>query len=170
MKQRYLALAVTLLILSGCAMTYPQTAQEFRKASENSTFVVIEKYQVNRPFQKIAGILKKKSYKCLRAKTRTTASGYMYHDSYTTYYIPTVKISRARAELHLQVTQKGGNNIKVYKEPPAGYFMLVTDITPVGKRKSKVVLYRSRWGHKPLIRAIKGWIDGTISGCPDLTK
>ena len=77
-------------------------------------------------------------------------------------------VTKKRAELHLQEKMEG--SIKVHKEPKGGYYSLVVDATPLGKKKTRLDIYGPSIGKKTMIKAIKGWASGTVKGCPDLTK
>lgn len=166
----YLLVFASMLIMSGCAVTNALTASDFRNASVNSSLVVIERYQVKRSFRTVAHKVRSKANKCLRVRIKSRTRGHMQASSREVAYIPTFKMTRAHAELHVQMSFISGNVIVPGKVAPKGSFLLVADIAPKGKRYSSVVLYRPKLGHKHMTRAVKGWIDGTISGCPDLTR
>ena len=159
----------SVILLSGCAISHPQTADEFRKAAPGATFGKTESFVVNRQFKSVANSFKKMAPKCLNKRIKTTSSGYMHYQVIVTRYRPTVRISRSRAELHLQQEHEQGV-MNVSKMPQGGYFLLVADATQIGKKKTQIDMYYPSVGHDLLVNAIKGWAKGNKSGCPDLAK
>lgn len=162
----------TVVLLSGCAGTMPQTAEEFRKAVPDALTAEVETFDVNRPFRVVAKAFKNNGPRCLdKAIEITTRNQTKYGVTYSTYtvtYKPTVMVNGDKAELHVQ--QHMDNTLKIYKEPEGGYYLLVADAYPVSKNKTRVDLYRPAIGSKVLIKAVKGWATGNNNGCPDLTK
>lgn len=169
-----LTLILIAMFISGCAGSMPQTADEFRKAIPQSSFGKVETFEVKRPLQDVARTFQKKADECLSKSIRTTSrtsTGYgVSSTTYTTTYKPTVLTRKEKVELNLQEHMEGGNIIKVYKEPEGGYYSLVLDATPVNKNTTRIDMYHGTIGNKLLIKAIKGWATGEITGCPDLTK
>ena len=168
-KTRISILLFTAMVLSGCATSHPQSAEEFRKAVPGATFAKIDSFVVNRRFRDVAKSFKKMAPKCLNKRIKTTSSGYMHHQVIVTRYRPTVSVSKNRAELHLQQQHEQGV-INVTKMPKGGYFLLVADATQVGKKKTKIDMYYPSMGHDLMVNAIKGWALGKKVGCPDFTK
>ena len=107
--------------------------------------------------------------KCLDVRIKSTSQTSTSYQVIVTKWNPTVKITKQKAELHIQQLHEQGV-MNVYKVPPNGYYMMVVDATPIGKKKSQVTMYRSSVGNETLIKAIKGWAAGKNMGCPDLTK
>jgi hypothetical protein len=93
----------------------------------------------------------------------------MSYQVIVTDYKPTVHVSAARAELHLQQHHKQGV-LNVTEEPDGGYFLLVADAYPIADGQTQVDLYRPSMGYKVLLQAIRNWSTGDNIGCPDLTK
>ncbi len=159
-------------LLAACAM--PQNAKEFRidMKKSKSRFVKVDSYEVKRPFAEVAKTFQQNGERCLKKTIKTTSStpsryGPMVHTSIT-HYTPTVIVTDKRAELHFQVRHEGVVN--VVKIPEDGLYILVADAFPAGKKKTRVDMYYGTIGDKTLVKAIKGWADGTNKGCPDLTK
>ncbi len=174
MKKSYTLLALItglVAVLTGCG-TMPQTADEFRKAVPGAVTGKVETFDVNRPFGAVAKTFEKKGPECLNktvSVTSTTPGKYgPVVSTYTVTYKPTVRVTKKKAELHVQ--QHTDNTLKVHKEPEGGYYLLVADAYPVSKNKTRVDLYCPAIGHKVLIKAVKGWGTGENVGCPDLTQ
>ena len=168
-KITLLAGLLATLFSAGCAIHHPQTAEEFRKALPGATFGKKETLTVNRDFRSVGKTFQKMAPKCLHKRVTSTSSGYMHYQVVTTDYNPTVKISKDRAELHLQQDHVQGV-MNVSKKPSGGYFLMVVDAIPVGKKETRIDIYAPSVGHNHVITAIKGWATGKNVGCPDLTK
>lgn len=158
-------------LLTGCG-TMPLTADEFRKAVPGAYSAKVETFDVNRSFRAVAKTFEKMAPKCLNKTVTTTSSTPGTYgpvaSTFTVTYKPTVVVTKEKVELHVQ--HHTDNAMKVYEEPDGGYFLLVADAYPIGKKKTKVDLYRPSIGHKVLVKAIKGWSTGKNVGCPDLTQ
>lgn len=158
-----------LLLLSGCVTHHPQTAEEFRKAVPGAFLAEVQSYEVDRPFRKVAASFKARAPKCLDVRIKTVSQSTTSYQVIVTKYNPTVVVTDQRAELHLQQHHEQGV-MNVTEEPEGGYYLLVVDAIPVSKNKTHIDIYGPSVGHDTLIKAIKGWADGTTRGCPDLTK
>lgn len=168
-----LSLFATLLITTGCG-AMPQTPDEFRKAVPGSFSGMSESYEVNKSIGFVKGKFKKYANKCLDKRvtiTSTSNTGYnnMPMTSRTVIdYKPTLKLKKNSAELHIQQTNQSA--ISPRKMPEGGFYIGVVDATKLKKKKTKIDIYKGKWGNKTMWKAIKGWADGTVKGCPDLTK
>ena len=163
----FLVICAATPVLLGC-VSHPLTAQEFREAVPGSFSGAVEEFEVNRSVAAIGRTFKKKGPDCLDVTVETTSQTNMSYQHYKTTYKPSVAVSAQRAELHLQ--QKHSNTVNVSKQPEGGYFLLVADAEPLGAKRSRVTLYKPKFGYKTLIRAVKGWASGENTGCPDMTK
>jgi len=168
MRLRLLPVLVVLLALVGCAGKKPMTAAEFREAVPGSFSARHETYQVDRPLSKVADTFRKNGSKCLDKTIETVSSGYMNYQRIVTDYNPTVVIRKDRAELHLQQFHETGV-MYIGDVPEGGYFMLVVDATPIDKNTTQIDIYRPAWGFGNLLAAVRGWTDGSNTGCPDMT-
>jgi hypothetical protein len=157
------------LILSGCSLSHPQTAEEFRLAVPGARMAKVDTFEVDRSFKKVAETFKKRAPKCLNKRITTTSRTNTSYQVITTKYNPTVVMSKDRVELHLQQFHEQGV-MYITEVPEGGYFLLVADAYPIGKNKTRVDIYRPSFGYKNIITAIKGWASGKTKGCPDLTK
>jgi hypothetical protein len=168
---RFILLTVALcyiLGLSAC-VSHPQNAQAFRKAiSEGAFLTEVDTFEVNRPFRKVAKTFQKMATGCLNKTIKTTSRTNRSYQVIVTTYKATVVVNPNKAELHVQQLHEQGV-MNVSKVPPGGYYLVVTDIEPVGRDKTKIVMYRPSAGSGPMIKAIKGWATGENVGCPDFT-
>lgn len=166
---RYLTAVLAIALLSGCGIKHPQTAEEFRKAVPGAFMGEVESFEVNRSFRAVAKSFKKRAPKCLNVRIKTVSQTHMSYQVIVTKYTPTVIVTKDRAELHVQEHHEQGV-MKVSEMPKNGYYLVVADATPVGKKKTRIDLYRPSMGHDVMIKAIKGWATGKSKGCPDLAK
>ncbi len=173
MKPTRFALLVLLpaaLLAGGCVGKMPQNPDEFRQALTEGAFLTkIDTYEVDRSTAEIGKTFKKYAPKCLDKRIETISQTRTSYQHIITKYTPTVVAGRDRVELHLQEKHEQGV-LAVYEEPEAGHYMLVVDVTPVGKNRSKVEFYRPSMGFKNMMTAIENWTRGENLGCPDLTK
>jgi hypothetical protein len=84
-------------------------------------------------------------------------------------YKPTVRVTREKAELHVQHHFESGVQT-VHQEPPGGYYLMVADAVPLDKNRTRITIYRPSMGYDTMAAAITGWATGKNVGCPDLTK
>ncbi|HEY9531833.1 MAG TPA: hypothetical protein VIQ55_10595 [Burkholderiales bacterium] len=162
--------ALTLSIaLAGCAINFPQTAEEFRKAAPEATFGKTETIEVNRPFRQVASTFQRKAPECLNIAVRMTERSTTSYHVVESVYKPTVLVGKERAELHVQLDYKKGV-IVPGKVPEGGTYLLVADAYPLSGNRTKLQWFGPSRGHDTLIRAVKGWATGENLGCPDLTK
>jgi hypothetical protein len=157
------------MLISGCAIHHPQTAEEFRKAVPGAFTGKVETFEVNRPFSDVAKTFQTKAPECLNVTIKTTSQTRMSYQVIVTTYKPTVLVTPEKAELHVQFHHEAGV-LNVSKEPEGGYYLLVADAYPINKNTTRVDLYRPSMGYDVLIKAVKGWATGQNVGCPDLTK
>lgn len=162
-------LALSTVLLSGCATHHPQSAEEFRQAVPRAYLAKTETFEVNRPLRDVAQTFQEKALECLNVTTKTTSQTNTSYQVIVTAYKPTVVVTEERAELHVQQHHKAGV-LKVTEEPEGGYYLLVTDAYPVDKNRTRVQLFGPSLGYDVLIRAVKGWASGENLGCPDMTK
>jgi hypothetical protein len=156
-------------LFAGCAITHPQTAQEFREAVPGATFAKTESFVVDRSVGDVTRTFQEMAPKCLNKRIKSTSSGYMHHQVIVTDYNPTVRVTQTRTELHLQQDHVQGV-MNVSNKPQRGYYLLVADATPVNKSKTRIDMYAPSVGYGNVNKAIKGWAAGKNVGCPDLTK
>ena len=129
----------------------------------------VEKYEVSQPYDEIAARIKKMAPKCLDVTVETVSQSSQSFQHIVTHYKPTVIVGKKHTELHVQQHHSQGV-LKVSKEPEGGYYMMVFDVTKLGKNKNRVEYYGPSSGFDTMVTAIKGWIDGKNVGCPDLTQ
>ena len=169
MKNRALAALMAAAAVAGCAGKMPMNAEEFRKVAPGAFLMKSESYEVNRPLRQVAATFQKRAPDCLSVTVETSSQTRTSSQFIVTTYKPTVVVSSARVELHLQRRHDRGV-VKVYDEPADGHYMLVVDAYPVGNNRTRIELIGVSKGHDVIYRAINGWATGENLGCPDLTK
>jgi hypothetical protein len=164
-----LLVVLGMLWLSGCGISHPQTATEFRVAVADTQFATKETFEVSRPLAQVAASLQRLAADCLARTIRTTD-----HQPMVSYQVivstfkPTVRVTATGAELHVQLSHRG--NVINIKEPDGGYFVLVADARPVSATKTRIDLYRPTLGHGELTQAVRSWAGGSSVACPTLIK
>lgn len=171
MIYRLLPAIILAAAISGCG-TMPKNADEFRRMAPRSSMIKLEQFEVNRPFRQVARTFRQRADTCLRIRVTTnTSGGYRSHAmTFKEEYLPTTRVTKRRAELHIQNHIEGTNLVKVHKEPEGGYYLLVADAFPIGRNRTRIDLYRPTIGHKVLTQSVRNWATGENFGCPDLTK
>lgn len=175
MKPQSLLLIIGLSIFINACGNLPLKPDELRQlAKNNKSFTSTEKFTVSRPYTSVIKTLKNRSNACLRKSVRTTVTqGGTQTNQYATPFKPTFINRRNMSELHLQM--KRGNTIVVAgnknKVGDDGWYIIVTDIRPVGKNKTQLDIHRvPGMGMSDLVNAIHNWAKGSNLTCPDLTK
>jgi hypothetical protein len=162
--------AAALAMLAGCAVSFPQTAQEFREQVPGATFGQKQTFEAKRPFRDVAKTFQAKAPECLNVSVRTVSQSATSYQNILTTYKPTVLVSMQKAELHVQRHYQGGGVIIPGKEPQGGLYMLVADATPIDRSRTRIDIYAPTHGANAVIKAITGWATGENVGCPDMTK
>ena len=170
MKNPYIfCAAIAGILLSGCVGHMPQTADEFRTELPGAFLGEVEKFDVSRSYTDIGKSFQKMAPKCLDVRIKTTSQTNTSYQVIVTKWNPTVKITDQKAELHIQQLHEQGV-LNVYEAPEKGYYTMVVDAIPTGKKTSQVVMYRASVGNKTLNKAIRGWARGENVGCPNLAS
>ncbi len=165
------ASAFAILVLAGgCAVNFPQTAQEFREQVPGATFGQKQTFEAKRSFRDVARTFQTKAPECLSVSVRTVSRTSTSYQNILATYKPTVRVSGEKAEIHVQRHYQGGGVIIPGKEPEGGLYVLVADATPVDRGRTRVDIYAPTHGADMIIRAITGWATGENVGCPDMTK
>lgn len=162
-----LLMVVVASLLAGCG-TWPMNAQEFReRASQNPIHSVVDTFEVARPLQDVASVMRKKSAECLDVAIKLKRG---FADAGTITYKPTFISHANRAELHVQRKAEGTNEHLVQEAPPDGLYEVVLDATPVSANRTKVVVYRmdNSVAAMALRSAVTHWAKGDNLGCPTL--
>ncbi len=160
----------TFALVAGCAINYPQTAQEFREQVPGATFGQKQTFEAKRPFREVAKTFQARAPECLSVVVRTVSRTSDSYQNILTTYKPTVRVNSRRAELHVQKHYQGGGIIIPGKEPEGGLYLLVADATPLDGNRTRIDIYAPTIGSDTLIRAVTNWATGENVGCPDLTK
>jgi hypothetical protein len=157
-------------LLGGCAINYPQTAQEFRDQVPGATFGQKQTFEAKRAFRDVARTFQAKAPECLNVSVRTVSQTATSYQNILTTYKPTVLLGAQKAELHVQRHYQGGGIIVPGKEPEGGFYMVVADATPIERGRTRIDIYAPTHGADAVIKAITGWATGENVGCPDMTK
>ncbi|MDH3388805.1 MAG: hypothetical protein OEN02_12965, partial [Gammaproteobacteria bacterium] len=117
---------ITLLFISiatGCAISHPQSASEFRQGVPGAFLAKVEKYEVSQPFEQVASRFEKMAPRCLDKTIRTTSQTTTSYQVIVTDYNPTVIVHKDRAELHIQQDHLQGV-MNVSEVPAGGYYLM----------------------------------------------
>ncbi|MGH8697798.1 MAG: hypothetical protein ACREVS_15040, partial [Burkholderiales bacterium] len=101
-------LAVSTLLLAGCATQQPQNAEEFRRAVPGAFMAKTESFEVNRSLRDVAETFQRRAPECLNVRVRTTSQTRTSYQVIVTAYTPTVVATKERAELHVQQHHEKG--------------------------------------------------------------
>ncbi|OGW47336.1 MAG: hypothetical protein A2078_09325 [Nitrospirae bacterium GWC2_57_9] len=160
-------LLMTAVLLAGCS---PRNAEEFRKSIGSGTHIVTthDSFEVARPYQDVAAILRQKSGECLNVDvqvicTNCIGNRNMGKQTWTATYISTAE----RTEVHLQLMR---TDLIQVGAPPKGDYEVLLDAKPLDKGRTKIDIYRLRPNTKFIHNAMKGWVKGETEGCPDLSS
>ena len=156
-------------VLSGCAMNYPQTRDEFRQqiVASDSRFKFIDTYVAKRRFDDVVKSLQANVVQCFDQNVTTTrAQGGMTTMNQTDEWRSSVRVvNRNRAEVTTQMAMKGA--IVPGKVPPGGLYMTAVDIERLTPSTTKLSYYGSTSsGSKERWDLVKQWSDGKPTPCP----
>lgn len=156
-------------VLSGCAMNYPQTRDEFRQqiVASDSRFKFIDTYVAKRRFDDVVKSLQANVVQCFDQNVTTTrAQGGMTTMNQTDEWRSSVRVvNRNRAEVTTQMAMKGA--IVPGKVPPGGIFITAVDIERLTPSTTKLSYYGSTSsGSKERWDLVKQWSDGKPTPCP----
>ena len=166
---RISALAI-LALAGGCAVNFPQTAQEFREQIPGAAFGQKQTFEAKRSFREVAKTFQTKAPECLNVSVRTVSRTSTSYQNILTSYKPAVRVSGQKVEIHVQRHYQGGGVIVPGKEPEGGMYVVVADATPLERNRTRVDIYGPTRGADAIIRAITGWATGENVGCPDMTR
>lgn len=161
--------AMMMLGAAGCAMQYPQTADEFRRELPGAFMGSVQSFETNRSVRDVGRVFQARAPECLSVKVRTVSQSATSYQNIVATYKPTVLVTEKRAEIHLQRHYERGV-ITPGKEPEGGHYMLVADATPLDRNRTRIDIYAPKMGADAVIRAISAWAKGESTGCPDMTR
>jgi len=161
--------AMAAAVLSGCAMNYPQTREEFRQqiVASDSRFKFIDTYVAKRRFDDVVKSLQANVVQCFDQNVTTTrAQGGITTMNQTDEWRSSVRVvNRNRAEVTTQMAMKGA--IVPGKVPPGGLYMTAVDIERLTPSTTKLSYYGSTSsGSKERWDLVKQWSDGKPTPCP----
>ena len=115
----------------------------------------------------IAATFRERASACLQTVTRTWSAHHAPLGTVTEFtFTPTIVEDGGRVELHLQAKQTF--TFEIGSGNPKGFFVLVVQATPIDARRSRLEIWNTH-SIKALPTAVKGWANGSFSGCPDLS-
>ena len=158
-------------LFSGCSMKQAQTAQEFRLMAPKSSYGAHDTITVKNSYSSVVNNFKKKTKKCLTVElllTTTNQYGQTMGEQ-TLSYTPTLVVGKSKSELSLQKNVSGDGMI-MGKVPDKGMYILVADITPAGKNKTRLDIYRNTYGTEIIVDAVNNWATGKSLACPAWPK
>jgi hypothetical protein len=170
MRYKSWAAVCAAALAAGCAVNFPQNAQEFREQIPGATFGQKKTFEASRPWREVAKTFQAKAPECLNVSVRTVSQSSTSYQNILTTYRPTVLVGAQKAELHVQRHYQGGGVIIPGKEPEGGLYLLVADATPIDRGRTRIDIYGPTRGADALIKAVTGWATGENVGCPDMTK
>ena len=156
--------------LSACSMHIPQNAQEFRVGAAESGFAEIETIEVKRPYSTVVSTFKKYTNKCLSMAYQVSSCVNGACSSSVQTYTPTLITTKTATEMHVQLDVSNAHYLGDSEPPKNGMYILVLDAAPQGKKATRIQLYSGKWGYSGIKKAVLGWADGTVKGCPDLSQ
>ena len=174
MYKQLVFILLVVSIVSACASRpVPQTANEYRMAvKEGPGGTKLDSYIVKRSYSRTVKLLKEKARQCLKKTVVVrTCGGYGGCNDVDYIYTPKVLTKPKSAELHVQWRMSPEYGANVGGKPPAdGMYVVVIDVEPAGKRKTRITAYYTTYSFHVIPDAIKHWLKGTSKGCPDLSK
>lgn len=164
-------LITSVFLVSGCAIKQAQTEQEFRVMAPQSSYGARETLTVKNSYSRAVSNFKKKTNKCLKVELlMTTRNQYgQTVAEQTLTYTPTLVTNKTKSTLSVQKNVSGDGMI-AGKVPEKGMFIVVADIKPAGKGKTRLDIYRNTYGTDIIVAAIKNWATGKSLACPDWPK
>lgn len=166
-----ICIIISAILSTGCAMKHAQTAQEFRLMTPKNTYGIHESFTIKNSYFKVVNNFKKRTNKCLNIElVMTTTNRYgQALGVQTLTYTPTLVTGNKHSELSVQKNVSGDGMI-MGKIPMKGMFILVADMSPAGKNKTKLDVYRNSYGTDIITSSIKNWATGKSLACPDMTN
>jgi hypothetical protein len=161
------------VVLSGCSgLQQSRTADELRtKVNNHASFTSRDVFEVKKPYRQVADTLRKKWLECLDSSgTSAIHRGGNSFGSATNTYTPKASVSEKRTELSLQHKVSGTGVKQLGGPPPEGFFIFVTDVTPVDRGTSRIDVQKHMPGYEAVIKAVHGWAEGGSMACPDLAQ
>ena len=169
---RLCALLSAIAVVSGCASLQSKTADDLRtNVKSGGSFTSKDIFEVKKPYRQVSDTLKKKWLECLDSTGRSAIHrGGNTFGSATNTYTPKAATNDQRTELTLQHKVSGKGITQVGGPPPEGFFIIVTDVYPVDRGTSRVEVQKHTPGYDAVMKAVRGWAEGSSMACPDLSQ
>ena len=171
MERRLLLIATSSVILCACgALGQPMSSGEFRETVKGSSFSTVETVDTSRSYEQVVESLRNRANECLAVVTTSSGPVFQGNTMVTEHsraaYKPTLSTNSQGLELAVQVDF--GAHTMVQKVPPGGMYILVAEASPSGAG-TKLTIYRGKVGRaKEIGSAIRQWVTGESSACPEL--
>ena len=158
------------LFLAGCG-SMPKTPDLLvENAKGGKMFSEKDTFEVKQSLASVTAVLKGKLSECFKKQIEVNywQYGTYHHDVYM--FTPKLSASKEKARLTLQKMNDSVGTANLGGMPPEGWYMMVVDAYPVDKGTTRVETYFQDTDNKNVFTAVKAWMTGTNTGCPDLTK
>lgn len=161
------------LLLTGCG-SMPSTPDLLvQNAKGGKVFSKKDSFVVQQPVSKVTAVLKEKSAECLRRRVDMSyweqQGNFRVKREHSVTFTPQMKLGKERARLTVQVKDVSQGTTNLGDIPPNGWYVMVVDVRPVDQRTTRVESYFQYTGYESMHAAVKPWVTGKNSGCPDLT-
>ncbi len=161
-------------VLTGCG-SMPKTADLLvENAQGGKMFSQKDSFVVHQPVSRVAAVLKEKSAECLQRKVTSShweqQGSSNVHRVQSVSFTPIMQITKERARLTVQLKDVSQGTTNLGGMPPDGWYAMVVDAYPVDKSTTRVESYFQDSGYDVMHAAVKPWVTGTNTGCPDLTQ
>lgn len=153
--------------MAGC-VSVPQTAEEFRRVVDGSSFAKVEVFEVQRPARDIMATFQQRAPECLDVTVHAVSHPINDHSSVIEYR-SRVLPGTDHSELHLQQLHKT-NVIHLGTPPEGGAFVVVVDVHATSADRARLQIHGPAVGFEGIYRAVRGWATGKDLRCPDLTR
>jgi hypothetical protein len=153
------------LAASVCAVAcgpVPKTRGEFVDAVRGgAAYSVHETFSVPRTLESLEATLRERSGACLDATVNRPPADRMSGPSSTRYLPEVARTDRLEFTLRVQHRPRGT------REPETGLYVLAADLAGAGAN-TQVDVYAPTMGFDHIADALRGWIRGTSTECPEL--
>lgn len=155
------------LLLGGCGGMTTLDPEDFRRQMASSPLGSVERLDVDRPLRDVAAAFRERAPACLKTTTKTYGGPAVRYTMRVVNYTPTVVATDSRVELHLQARYEAP--IALHDQGPNGTYVFVAHATPLDARRTRLETWAIAMNSEGLRGAVKGWANGSFSGCPDLS-
>ncbi len=158
------------ILLTGCG-SMPKTPDLLvQNAKDGKMLSDKDVFEVKRPLSQVTAVLKEKSAECLQRNVETSwwQNGTRRQQIIT--LTPKIVLSKDHTQLTLQTKHTEAGTFNAGGMPPDGWYMMVVNAYSTDNRTTRIESYYQESSFKGAFTAIKPWVTGANSGCPDLTQ